>query len=641
MSLQILSRAPGTLAIAILATGWLWTPASAQSQTARTVLTLHFCSEAFPGIQLFDAGIRDVLRANTSVPVNYYAEYLESEEFPAETASTSLRDYIQRKFEGRQIDVVITSATPALQFALQYREDLFPGVPIVFSAGLMPEVMVKNKPAGITGVINDVSFAETVQLALTLHPSAKRLFVVAQSPSSSGYDERVRAALDPFSKRVELTYIRERSVPRLLATLKTLPPQSLIFYTRYTPEDAGRVVYPDEVARLMAQASPAPIYVSSDVYMGSGIVGGAVRSGRATATRLGEIANQILGGAKPEDIPIGSVPLVPMFDWRQVKRWGIDPSRLPPGSEIYFRTPTLWESYRFYIIGALIVVVAQLFLIAALLAQRARRRRAEDTIRAREVTLRTSYERIRQMAGRLINAQEAARAGIARDLHDDVCQQLVYVSMGVNALKGSSGRIQDPETQEAFTKLEDETNSMFDGIRRLSHELHPSTLSLLGLAPTLKTHCSEVEKRHNVQVSFKTEGEVRELPLEVTVCMFRIAQEALRNAVVHGEAQRLAVHLVASGGQVELTVTDDGLGFDPEIVRRDGQGLGLVSMEERAHAVGAEVEIVSGLRKGTVVRVRRSAPGGESSNPDETSLAARPRGRRAHGARFSRSGHPA
>jgi two-component system sensor histidine kinase UhpB len=276
-----------------------------------------------------------------------------------------------------------------------------------------------------------------------------------------------------------------------------------------------------------------------------------------------------------------------------------------------------------------------LFLIAALLTQRARRRRAEETILAREATLRTSYERIRQMAGRLINAQEAARASLARDLHDDVCQQMVYVSMAVHTLKGSSGRIQDAETQQAFTKLEDEANTVFDGIRRLSHELHPSTLPLLGLGPTLKAHCVEVAKRHGVQVSFKAEGEFRQLPSDVAVCLFRISQEALRNAIAHGQAQRLGVSLAAVNGQVELTVTDDGLGFDVEAVRREGKGLGLVSMVERAHTVGAEVQIVSGPRKGTVIRVRRSADTPEQPAPDEGSLMARPEVRRTTSGRVS------
>jgi signal transduction histidine kinase len=622
--------------MAITAPG-LSATASAQTQAPRTVLTIHWGAEIFPGVQVFDKAIREVLQADTDRPVNYHSEHLESEEFPAESASLALRDYIRWKFQGRRIDVVITTATPALQFALNFSQDLFPNVPIIFSAGLMPDIMLKDRPSGVTGIVNDVAFDETVQLALSLHPSTKRVFVVAQSPTSVGYDERVRAALQPFSQRVAITYIREPSISRLLATVKSLPAQSFVFYTRYVPDDAS-TVYTDEIARLMAQVSPVPIYGSTDLYMGTGIVGGMVRASRANATRLGEISRQILNGTRPEDIPIGAVSLVPMFDWRQVQRWGIDPSKLPPGSDIRFRVPSAWETYRSYIVGALVVITGQLLLITALLTQRARRRHAEATLRAQESTLRTAYERIRQMAGRLINAQESARASIARDLHDDVCQQLVCVSVSVNRLKNSAGRIQDVETQTALARLEHQTNNMFDGIRRLSHELHPSSLPLLGLGTTLKAYCSEVEKLHNVQVSFKSEGELRRLPSDVAVCLFRIAQEALRNALGHGRAERSTVSLVASGEEVELTVTDDGIGFDLEAVRRSGRGLGLVIIEERAHAVGADVQIVTGIGKGTVIRVRKvvgAAPGRPPSDCEP--LSRRASARRSVGRSVTRS----
>ena len=315
---------------------------------------------------------------------------------------------------------------------------------------------------------------------------------------------------------------------------------------------------------------------------------------------MAEIALQILGGVPAQRIPVEDAPLVPIFDWRQIRRWGIDPSRLPADSEIRFRTPTVWEAYRPYIIATVVVVAAQLLAIAGLLVQSERRRRAEALVRS-------SYERIRQLAGRLINAQEAARAGIARDLHDGVCQELAGVSIAVSGLKNSSGQIQDAPAQQALAKIQAETLGMFEGIRRLSHELHPATLRLVGLSTALQAHCTEVAKRHGVAVSFVAEGEFADLDPDVAVGFFRMAQEALRNGIVHGRAGRLSVSLVRSPERMELTVTDDGTGFDLEAVRRNGNGLGLVSIEERAHVLGGEAEITSTPRQGTTVRVRGPA----------------------------------
>jgi signal transduction histidine kinase len=290
-----------------------------------------------------------------------------------------------------------------------------------------------------------------------------------------------------------------------------------------------------------------------------------------------------------------------------VQRWGIDPSSLPPGADIRFRVPTVWELYRSYISATIVVVIALLLLIGLLLTQRARLRSADATIRARERSLRSSYERIRQLAGRLINAQEAVRADIARDLHDDVCQQLAYVSIGVNTLRSATGNIQDPETQQVFEELDRETQNTFESIRRLSQDLHPATLRLLGLVPALRSHCDEVAKRQGVQVQFSGAKSVDTVHPDVAVCFFRIAQESLRNGIIHGCAKHLTVTLNRSGDQLDLAVVDDGRGFDLSAVRNNGGGLGLVTMEERVNLVGGDISVVSEPGRGTTVRVRGPA----------------------------------
>ena len=599
----MLPRLLTVFAIALL-TPWWMSSTLAQAQPDRTVLTIHWGPEEFPGTSVVDAAIREALLSPADVPLRYYSEYLETEEFPSEAASLAFRDYIREKFAGRRIDLVIANSTPALQFALRHRLDLFPDVPIVFAAGSLPGVTIGTTPPGITGVLSDAAWAETLELALSLHPSVRRVFVVAQAPTSDSYDERIRAALAPFSDRVQITYINEPSVPDLLDAVKAVPAQSLIFYARYTPEDSESIVYPDEVVRLMVQASPVPIYTSADRFFGTGVVGGMISGTRAIGTRVGELARQILDGTRPEDLPIREASVVPTFDWRQLQRWGLDAARLPPGSDVRFRVATPFESYRPYVIGTTIVVVVQLLLIAGLLTQRASRRRAEATVLAREATLRTSYQRIRTLAGRLINAQEVARAGFARDLHDGMSQELAGVSMLVNALKSSSGHIQDVPTQQALSRLQEETRGILERVHRLSHELHPANLRLLGLAATLQAHCNEVARLHGVQVNVTTDGDLRDVHTETAVSLFRIAQESLQNGVEHGGARQFTVSLTRSAEHVELTVTDDGRGFDLEAVRRDGRGLGLVSIEERAHAVGGDVQIVTGPGAGTTIRVR-------------------------------------
>jgi signal transduction histidine kinase/ABC-type uncharacterized transport system substrate-binding protein len=591
------------MALASIAWALTCSIASAQSRPPRTVLTIHSGTADFFVNPVLDAGIRETLGARTDLAIDYYAEYLESERFGSSEASAALAGYISRKYQGRRIDLVLAITGESLRFALDHRAELFAEAPIVSVALDAPDESARRAGPGIAALTVGIAHAQTLNFALALQPSTEQVFVIANSPLRENEDS-VRAELSAFSSRVRITYIEETTLPRLLGAVKAIPPRSLVFYVWQSVFVPGYVTYSNEVARLVAEAAPVPVYGSSDFYVGLGIVGGFMRGTRATGIHAAEMALRILDGTRAQSMPVEEARLVPTVDWRQLRRWGIDPARLPPDADIRFRTPTAWELYRGYIIAIAAVGAAQMMLIAGLLVQRRSRQRAEETIRQREATLRTSYERIRQMAGRLINAQESARASLARDLHDDVCQQLVFVSLAVSSLKSSSGEIQDRETQEAFSDLEQRTDGMFNGIRRLSHDLHPASLRLLGLGPALKTHCAEVAKRHDVDVSFTSEGELGQLHQDVAVCLFRIAQESLRNAVAHSGGRRFGVSLAGSNNHVELTVSDDGHGFDLEIMRRDGGGLGLVSMEERAHVVGGEVEITTGFEKGTTIRVR-------------------------------------
>jgi len=592
-------------AAAFVAALWLGPSSLAQERPPRSVLTVHSGSVFFPANPVLDAAIRDVLVAGPEIPIDYYAEYLEADRFGS-SASVALAEYVRRKYLRRRIDLVIAVTNDSLGFVLDHRDELFPDVPIVFAGITVPGEDVRRAGAGIAVIRVGSAYVETLKLALELHPSTERVFVLATSPNQQDVGS-VRAQLRDFSRQVQLTYIEEETLPRALEVIRAVPPRSIILHLWQRGFQRTERPDPVDVARQVAAAAPVPVYGTVDLNIGTGIVGGVVRGTHETGVRAGEVALQVLRGTRAQDIPVEDAPLVPIFDWRQIKRWGIDPSRLPAHSSIRFFTPTVWEAYRPYIIAIAIVVAAQLLAIAGLLVQRARRRRAEATVLAREATIRASYERIRLLAGRLINAQEAARASIARDLHDGVCQDLAGVSIAVGSLKSSSGSIQDLHTQQALSKIHLETLGMFDGIRRLSHELHPATLRLVGLATALRAHCVEVEQRHAVHVQFTADGDFAGLDPDVALCFFRIAQESLRNGVVHGDARRLSVSLARPGDDLDLVVTDDGRGFDLEGVRGDGGGLGLVSIEERARVIGGDVRIVTGPGQGTTIHVRAPA----------------------------------
>ena len=330
-------------------------PAFAQDPIKR-VLIVHGGPPAFPGNAALDAALRKTLFSHTTIQIDAYSEYLENEEF-GEAADTSLADSIRIKFANRQLDLVIANAAPALQFVLRHRDELFPNLPVLFAAAT-PPALLQGKGDGVTGIVREPSQTETLDLALELHPGTKRLHVVAYAPAVAGFRERVEATLAPFSSRVAVTYSNEPTLAGMLAALKTLPADSLILYVRYSPVTKGRVIFPDELLPEIAEAASVPIYSALETNIGKGVVGGMMRSGPADAQRLGEMALRILEGTPPQRIPVEGARVRPIFDWRQLRRWRIDPARLPPGSDIRFEIPTVWELYGSYIMATVVVVIA-------------------------------------------------------------------------------------------------------------------------------------------------------------------------------------------------------------------------------------------------------------------------------------------
>jgi signal transduction histidine kinase len=231
------------------------------------------------------------------------------------------------------------------------------------------------------------------------------------------------------------------------------------------------------------------------------------------------------------------------------------------------------------------------------------RKRVEEALREQGAMLRLSFERIQDLAGRLIVAQEAERKRIARDLHDDVNQQLAGLSIVLSGLKRRLATIDRTALEGSLTTLQQRTINLADSVRRLSHDLHPGVLQQLGLTAALESHCAEFQEQHGIDVIFFAADDVTAIDTDAALCLFRAAQETLRNVAKHAGANRVQVTLLRECDELTLTIVDDGSGFDEARVRRSGGGLGLVSIEERARLLHGTVRIASGVERGTVVRI--------------------------------------
>jgi signal transduction histidine kinase len=228
-----------------------------------------------------------------------------------------------------------------------------------------------------------------------------------------------------------------------------------------------------------------------------------------------------------------------------------------------------------------------------------------EQLQKSEDSLRVSQERYRALSRHLLDQQEQERAALARELHDQLGQSLYAVSLNLEAIKdelspASSARV--PESMRAIEK-------MIEQVKTLAFELRPTTLDEFGLVGALRLLVSRYGRRARVRASFTARPTDARAPVEIETACFRIVQEALSNVAKHARARHVEVTLTAQGGTLEVTVRDDGVGFNVERVHT---GLGLVGMSERAELAGGSLDIESAPGAGTTLRARFPLPSPKS-----------------------------
>jgi len=214
---------------------------------------------------------------------------------------------------------------------------------------------------------------------------------------------------------------------------------------------------------------------------------------------------------------------------------------------------------------------------------------------------RRAEEAFRALGGRLIKAQEEERIRISRELHDDICQRLALLGVELEGLRDDP-RLADSRLQQEAERLAQFTVEIGSSVQALSHELHSSKLEILGTTAAMRSFCAEFTRQHGVKVSFSSNLSQR-LPPDASLCLYRILQEGLHNAVKHSGVKEFFVQLQAESEAVELTIRDFGVGFNVDEVMAD-RGLGLVSMRERINLVSGTLSIESAPHGGATIRAK-------------------------------------
>jgi len=556
----------------------------------KNVLVLYSFSER----TLFDSfdHLKSAIRSRFNSPVNFYLHYMETQgvEDPYEKA---LSEGLRREFGGVKLDLVIVAAYPALQFAVTYRDQIFPGVPVLFCYVNDSRLEGRQLWPGVTGVTISVGVRDTLELALGLHPGTQNLALVS---GASEFDQYWRAVVRNEFRRyagnVQLIEIVGRRNEEILKQVATLPASTMVFF-QVTPRDSNQpeVGLYDTIAAISQRF---PTYCMFANYcIDHGGVGGSYADYAEQTLRTGELAARILAGEKPETIPVthGS-PTRAYVDWRQLAQWSVPESDLPPGTVVLHRQPTVWGRYQNYILAGIGVILLQTLLICGLLLQRARKRSATEDLN--------------RVGGLLIHAQDEERASIARELHDDFSQRLALQCIELTHLEHNLPESEVEERARALNLLK-ESREMATDMRTLSHQLHSSRLDLVGLVPALRGLCEDVTRNHKLPVDFTELDFLPGLSKDLELCLFRIAQEALTNVVNHSQATSARIELGANAKSVSLRILDAGKGFDPDL-KSAGAGIGLISMRERLRLVGGRLSVRSESMLGTEIVAKIPLP---------------------------------
>ncbi|MCI0663006.1 MAG: PAS domain S-box protein [Acidobacteria bacterium] len=349
------------------------------------MLIIYSVARELPAAVLLDRNLQATLRSGSPDRIEYYSEFIDSDRFPSDQYRDHLRNFFRQKYEDRKFDLIICIAPSGLSDLLKDIKELYPETPIVFATLDTRGVESQNLGPEVTGVIAKIDFKTGMGLALSLLPDTRRVAVVGgASTNDQVFIARARQEFHEYQDKVEITYLTGLTMKDLQAAVSRLPEHTIIFFVTMFQDGAGASYHSTEALRLFGPAANAPIFSTSDTMLGHGITGGYLLSFEVSGIKVAELGLRILRGEKPSEIPILDTGTnLNMFDWRQLQHWGISEKSLPPGSVVRFKESSMWEEYKWYIVGAIALCIIQSLLIFVLSRLQRRLRRARQSAEER------------------------------------------------------------------------------------------------------------------------------------------------------------------------------------------------------------------------------------------------------------------
>ncbi|HEY0431027.1 MAG TPA: ABC transporter substrate binding protein [Pyrinomonadaceae bacterium] len=404
------------------------------SATEKKVLFLYG-DKSNGAMMMYRDVFQSTLRAGSSDDIAFYEEYLDFWKFSGEDYLALLRDFYSKKYEGQKFDLIVAQSPVVLSFISKYGEEIFPGTPTVFGAIDKSRFEGLSLRPNITGVLADLPFGTTLETALSIQPDVRSVVVVGgTSEGDVRYLAKARAQFLSFEGRVEFTYLTDLPLVELEKRLAQLPERTIVVFLTLYRDGAGQSFTWIEAMARLAKVSSVPIYGTTDRLVDAGSIGGRVWSNDADATEVAKLGLRVLAGEKPAAIPVRVADTTRyMFNWRQLRRFGIDERRLPPGSMLRFQELSFWELYKWRVVAVILLCIFQALLIVRLLISRSRRLRAEQETQGFAARVKAQHERLEEVVSNV--------PGIVWESHlqpDSEIRKPQFVSPYVESMLGYS-----------------------------------------------------------------------------------------------------------------------------------------------------------------------------------------------------------
>ncbi|MDN4982047.1 HAMP domain-containing sensor histidine kinase [Bradyrhizobium sp. WYCCWR 13022] len=552
---------------------------------AKRVLVLHSFGREFRPWSEYARSIKAELERQSPWPLDIQEHTLLTARFNNPGPEAPFIEYLASLYQGSLPDIVISIGAPAARFVQRYRGKLFPGTPMVLT--VVEERLVNRSDLTGDDVVVSVrnDFMAAFKNILQVMPDTRTVAVViGASPLEKYWIDEVARELKPLADRLTIVWYSDLSFEEILKRAAKLPPHTVLFWGLMSVDAAGIVHEGDIALRSLHAVANAPIFSYQEPFFGGSTVGGPMHSTAETTQKTVDAAIRILGGERPSSIkyqPIGFAP--PKYDWRELQRWGISESNLPAGSEILFREPTMWESYRWQMLLITAIILVQAGLISGLLHERRRRQIAEVESRQRlaELAHANRYSAVGELT-----------TSIAHELNQPLGSILTNTETAELMLKGASPDLDEIGQILADIKRDDQRAS--EVIRRLRSVLRKSpfevqNLELNGTVWEAIGLAAAVADGRRITLSYVPA--VSDLPVkgdpvqlqQVILNLIINAMDAISDADM--KKREVSVTTYRAGNQAEIRIADTGPGiaagdlanvFNPFFTTKpEGMGMGL------------------------------------------------------------------